>query len=73
MCVSSVRRATYERLVSLQNGSLSSVMEELLTADPMQPLLTPPHLRAMDRRLTHVLQHIQLCSDNATPGHVLQD
>lgn len=40
---------------------LSDVMRESLDADPLRPILTEPHLSALDRRLQKVLRAVQRC------------
>lgn len=61
-----VRRSTLLRLrlLSLPLYRLSDVMRASLAQDPlaaMAPLLTDPHLSALDRRLATVIQTIQDC------------
>ncbi|XP_070207560.1 glycosaminoglycan xylosylkinase-like [Littorina saxatilis] len=67
-----VRQTTYERLRVLEKGVLSSVMREVLKADPVSPVLTDPHLTAMDRRLAHVILEIQECARTQGPSHVFR-
>uniref|UniRef100_A0A3Q3Q778 FAM20 C-terminal domain-containing protein n=1 Tax=Monopterus albus TaxID=43700 RepID=A0A3Q3Q778_MONAL len=40
---------------------LSDVMRESLQGDPLRPVLTEPHLLALDRRLQKVLRMVQHC------------
>uniref|UniRef100_A0A3B3R7Y3 Family with sequence similarity 20 member C, like n=1 Tax=Paramormyrops kingsleyae TaxID=1676925 RepID=A0A3B3R7Y3_9TELE len=61
-----IRRSTFLRLrlLSLPQFRLSDVMRESLTLDPlasMAPLLSEPHLIALDRRLSTVLQVVKQC------------
>ncbi|XP_037773136.1 glycosaminoglycan xylosylkinase-like isoform X2 [Penaeus monodon] len=56
-----MRRTTYKKLVFLSGGGLSQAMQELLAFDPVAPVLTPAHLRAMDRRVLHVLAAMEAC------------
>ncbi|XP_070779358.1 extracellular serine/threonine protein kinase FAM20C-like [Enoplosus armatus] len=52
------------RLLSLPGFRLSDVMRESLVQDPLAgvaPLLSEPHLSALDRRLATVLQVVQTC------------
>ncbi|ROL40724.1 Extracellular serine/threonine protein kinase FAM20C [Anabarilius grahami] len=61
-----VRRSTLLRLrlLSLPPYRLSDVMRASLSQDPLAavaPLLTEPHLSALDRRLATVIQTIQDC------------
>ncbi|XP_041813394.1 extracellular serine/threonine protein kinase FAM20C-like [Chelmon rostratus] len=61
-----IRRSTLLRLrlLSLPGFRLSDVMRESLGQDPLAgvaPLLSEPHLSALDRRLATVLQVVQTC------------
>lgn len=49
------------QLLSKHNYRLSDVMRESLQGDPLQPVLTEPHLLALDRRLQKVLRVVQRC------------
>uniref|UniRef100_A0A7N8XYJ1 Family with sequence similarity 20 member C, like n=1 Tax=Mastacembelus armatus TaxID=205130 RepID=A0A7N8XYJ1_9TELE len=67
-CLSVIRRSTLLRLrlLSLPSFRLSDVMRESLAQDPLAgvaPLLSEPHLSALDRRLASVLQVVQACQD----------
>lgn len=55
------------RLLSSPNFRLSDVMRESLSQDPLTsiaPLLSEPHLAALDRRLATVLQAVQTCQQH---------
>ncbi|KAM3864455.1 extracellular serine/threonine protein kinase FAM20C-like [Diretmus argenteus] len=55
------------RLLSHPGLRLSDVMRESLAQDPLQgvaPLLSEPHLSALDRRLATVLQVVRTCQDH---------
>uniref|UniRef100_A0A6Q2XGY1 FAM20 C-terminal domain-containing protein n=1 Tax=Esox lucius TaxID=8010 RepID=A0A6Q2XGY1_ESOLU len=61
-----IRRSTLSRLrlLSLPQYRLSDVMRESLSHDPLfsvAPLLSEPHLLALDRRLNVVLQTVRDC------------
>lgn len=61
-----IRRSTLLRLRLLSSPQyrLSDVMRASLSQDPLAavaPLLTEPHLSALDRRLAAVLQTVQRC------------
>ncbi|GAB1597948.1 glycosaminoglycan xylosylkinase-like [Argonauta hians] len=56
-----IRQSTYDQLKMLKNGILSSVLEAVLTFDPIYPILHQPHLTAIDRRLYQVLSTIENC------------
>ncbi|XP_029294360.1 extracellular serine/threonine protein kinase FAM20C-like [Cottoperca gobio] len=66
-----IRRSTVLRLtlLSLPGFRLSDVMRESLFQDPLAgvaPLLSEPHLSALDRRLATVLQVVQTCQEHHT-------
>ncbi|KAM9426002.1 pseudokinase FAM20A [Pholidichthys leucotaenia] len=58
-----VKRSTLLRLQLLARSDyrLSDVMRESLKGDPLWPILTEPHLLALDRRLQKVLRVVQHC------------
>ncbi|KAK5873342.1 hypothetical protein PBY51_018390 [Eleginops maclovinus] len=63
-----IRRSTWLRLLllSLPRYRLSDVMRASLSHDPLHraaPLLTQPHLAAVDRRLQAVLQTVSRCQE----------
>ncbi|KAM4635408.1 extracellular serine/threonine protein kinase FAM20C-like [Polymixia lowei] len=64
-----IHRSTFLRLrlLSLPGFRLSDVMRESLAQDPLEgvaPLLSEPHLSALDRRLATVLQVVRACQDH---------
>ncbi|XP_047484909.1 glycosaminoglycan xylosylkinase-like [Penaeus chinensis] len=64
-----IRAATRARLVLLSGGGLSRALRELLGLDPLAPLLADAHLRALDRRLEHVLAALSACSETKGGWH----
>ncbi|GLD60517.1 nuclear body protein SP140-like protein isoform X1 [Lates japonicus] len=63
-----IRRSTLLclRLLSLPSFRLSDIMRESLAQDPLAgvaPLLSEPHLSALDRRLGTVLRVVQTCQE----------
>uniref|UniRef100_A0AAQ5YLU5 FAM20 C-terminal domain-containing protein n=1 Tax=Amphiprion ocellaris TaxID=80972 RepID=A0AAQ5YLU5_AMPOC len=48
-------------LLARSEFRLSDVMRESLEGDPLRPVLTEPHLLALDRRLQKVLRVVQRC------------
>ncbi|KAM9336518.1 pseudokinase FAM20A [Symphorus nematophorus] len=58
-----IKRSTLLRLQLLARAEyrLSDVMRESLEGDPLQPILTEPHLLALNRRLQKVLRVVQRC------------
>uniref|UniRef100_G3P0D0 FAM20 C-terminal domain-containing protein n=1 Tax=Gasterosteus aculeatus aculeatus TaxID=481459 RepID=G3P0D0_GASAC len=64
-----IRRTTLLRLriLSLPAFRLSDVMRESLLSDPLAavaPVLSEPHLSALDRRLAAVLQLVEVCEQH---------
>ena len=66
-----IRKSTWEKLLSLQNGRLGNVMRRVLSHDPLAPILTDLHLQAMDRRLVVVIATIQKCLSDRGAEYVL--
>ncbi|XP_059720424.1 pseudokinase FAM20A isoform X2 [Haemorhous mexicanus] len=60
-----IKRTTWLRLQLLAEPEyrLSEVMRESLLQDPLAPVLTEPHLLALDRRLQLILQAVGRCID----------
>ncbi|XP_030631194.1 pseudokinase FAM20A [Chanos chanos] len=58
-----IKRSTLLRLKLLAQPEyqLSDVMRESLDRDPLRPILTEPHLSALDRRLERVLRVVMKC------------
>lgn len=56
-----VRRSTWDRLKFLSASSLSEILEASLQRDPLAPILTRPHLEAIDRRLDKTMATIKQC------------
>lgn len=51
------------RLLADPEYRLSDVMRESLLQDPLAPVLTEPHLLALDRRLQLILKAVGKCID----------
>ncbi|XP_064089471.1 glycosaminoglycan xylosylkinase-like [Macrobrachium nipponense] len=64
-----LRQATYERLILLSGGGLSKALEEILSLDPISPVLTKPHLHALDRRILHILAALSMCRERKGGWH----
>ena len=62
---SRIKRTTLLRLQLLAEPEyqLSAVMRESLLQDPLAPVLTEPHLLALDRRLQLILKAVRKCID----------
>ncbi|NXU13761.1 FA20A Pseudokinase, partial [Pardalotus punctatus] len=60
-----IKRTTFLRLQLLAEPEyrLSDVMRESLLQDPLAPVLTEPHLLALDRRLQLILDAVGKCID----------
>ncbi|XP_062234668.1 pseudokinase FAM20A isoform X1 [Platichthys flesus] len=58
-----IKRSTLLRLQLLAQPEfrLSDVMRESLEGDPLRPVLTEPHLLALDRRLQTILRGVRRC------------
>ncbi|XP_060773521.1 glycosaminoglycan xylosylkinase [Neoarius graeffei] len=56
-----VRVSTWNRLNLLKGGALSSAMRQATAHDPAVPVLTEPHLAALDRRLSSIIANIRQC------------
>lgn len=68
-----IRRSTWLRLrlLSLPQYRLSDVMRASLSKDPLHsvaPLLSEPHLAALDRRLKTVLETVSRCLAKRSEG-----
>ncbi|KAB7500823.1 Glycosaminoglycan xylosylkinase [Armadillidium nasatum] len=56
-----IRQRTYDRLFLLKGGVLSRALDELLSTDPLYPILSVLHSMALDRRVTLILAAIEAC------------
>ena len=61
-----IRKSTYERLKKISKSSsseemLSGRLRKSLLSDPTSPVLTEPHLQAVDRRLKIAMNLIKNC------------
>uniref|UniRef100_A0A8C4SD85 Family with sequence similarity 20 member C, like n=1 Tax=Erpetoichthys calabaricus TaxID=27687 RepID=A0A8C4SD85_ERPCA len=70
-----IKRSTYHRLrlLSQEEYWLSDVLRESLSRDPLTPVLSEPHLLALDRRLKIILQMISGCMKAHSRGVVYDD
>ncbi|KAK7070211.1 Glycosaminoglycan xylosylkinase [Halocaridina rubra] len=64
-----LRQTTYERLILLSGGGLSQALREILAQDPIAPILTRPHLHALDRRMLHILAVLSMCREQRGGWH----
>uniref|UniRef100_A0A8C4JIT9 Extracellular serine/threonine protein kinase FAM20C-like n=1 Tax=Dromaius novaehollandiae TaxID=8790 RepID=A0A8C4JIT9_DRONO len=63
-----IKKSTYLRLrlLATEPYRLSDVVREALASDRLAPVLTEPHLRALDRRLGKVLAAVGECLAKAS-------
>ncbi|KAK3086999.1 hypothetical protein FSP39_000178 [Pinctada imbricata] len=65
-----IRYNTWEKLLIMQEGVLSQVLRSVLKQDPISPVISEPHLQALDRRLKTILEQVQACLQK-NPKNVL--
>lgn len=58
-----IRKRTWNRLKFLQDGVLSTVLEEILKNDPIAPVLHYAYYFIIDRRLKKIIEQVQQCID----------
>lgn len=58
-----IRVSTWNRLNYLKNGVLKSALKSAMAHDPISPVLSSPHLDAVDQRLLSVLATVKQCTD----------
>lgn len=63
-----IRYSTFLKLVKLYIGpdKLSDIMKNSLTNDAISPILTEPHLYALDRRVIKILKELYICLKNGS-------
>lgn len=67
----SIRVSTWNRLNYLKNGALKSALKTAMSHDPISPVLSDPHLDALDQRLLSILATVKQCTDQFGPDVVL--
>lgn len=67
-----LRNSTYRQLQKAAQFKLSRIAKFLLSDDLLWPLLTEPHLEALDRRLVMVLGAVDICFDTFNKNDVLK-
>uniref|UniRef100_A0A8I3ZYP3 FAM20A golgi associated secretory pathway pseudokinase n=1 Tax=Callithrix jacchus TaxID=9483 RepID=A0A8I3ZYP3_CALJA len=60
-CMIKKKTLLHLQLLAHANYRLSDVMRESLLEDPLSPVLTEPHLLALDRRLQTILRTVEGC------------
>ncbi|XP_044297078.1 extracellular serine/threonine protein kinase FAM20C-like [Varanus komodoensis] len=70
-----IKKSTYLRLQLLAKEPyrLSDVMRESLATDHLSPILSEPHLKALDRRLQKVLAMVNHCMEKEGNEEVLKN
>ena len=68
-----VRYSTYLKLNSLYKQQFSKLLDESLKSDPLYPILTVHHLKAIDRRMVIVLNEIFKCTQRFNIPQVIVD
>lgn len=48
-------------------------MQESLANDPLAPVLPEPHLKALDRRVAHILAAVRSCDQTNGPQLIFYD
>ncbi|VFV28960.1 glycosaminoglycan xylosylkinase-like [Lynx pardinus] len=66
-----IRVSTWNRLNYLKNGVLKSALKSAMAHDPISPVLSEPHLDAVDQRLLSVLATVKQCTDQFGADAVL--
>ncbi|XP_011661064.2 glycosaminoglycan xylosylkinase [Strongylocentrotus purpuratus] len=68
-----LRRSTWNTLQQFKDGRLSQVMGQVLSHDPIAPVLTIWHLEALDRRLNDIIDTMHNCFTKHGEDVVLMD
>jgi hypothetical protein len=67
------RYSTFRRLKYLYKIGFSKLLDESLKIDPLYPILTDDHLKAVDRRLEKILLEVYKCTEKFLPTQVIVD
>lgn len=68
-----LRNSTWEKLRHLKTQGLSQLLDKSLKRDPLYPVLTQPHLSAIDRRLDVFISEVLKCIQQYGRSNVLFD
>ncbi|XP_050391453.1 extracellular serine/threonine protein CG31145 [Patella vulgata] len=70
-----IRYSTFIKLVKLYRGpqTLSDVFESFASQETIAPILTKPHLTAMNRRVAIILQVVDKCLEDNSVDEVIVD
>ncbi|CAD6993069.1 unnamed protein product [Ceratitis capitata] len=68
-----IRTSTLKKILDFHNGAkpLSEIMRESMSVDPIRPILWEPHLKALDRRITIILNGVRDCVKKNPPEEAL--
>uniref|UniRef100_A0A8C0W3A3 FAM20 C-terminal domain-containing protein n=1 Tax=Castor canadensis TaxID=51338 RepID=A0A8C0W3A3_CASCN len=72
-CMIKKKTLLHLQLLAQADYRLSDVMRESLLEDQLTPVLTEPHLLALDRRLQIILQTVKGCIDTHGEHSVITD
>lgn len=75
LCLVRIKKKTllHLRLLAQADYRLSDVMRESLLEDQLSPVLTEPHLLALDRRLQIILKTVEDCIEAHGERRVIAD
>lgn len=68
-----IRQSTFDRLVFLQNGLLTKLLQNAMKNEPISPVLDQSHFLAIERRMPIILQTIQNCVDKLGKENVIME
>ena len=68
-----LRFSTYERLKYLYKNKFSSLLDKSLRDDPIYPILSDAHLKAIDRRVIIIFNELIHCTKQFKPFEVIVD
>lgn len=67
------RYSTYKQLKHLYENKFSKIFDESMQSDPLYPLLTGDHLKAIDRRVVIIFNELNRCIDKYSVESVVID
>lgn len=75
LCLTRIKKKTllHLQLLAQADYRLSDVMRESLLEDQLVPVLTEPHLLALDRRLQIILKTVEDCIETHGEQRVVAD
>ncbi|XP_077987000.1 glycosaminoglycan xylosylkinase-like [Glandiceps talaboti] len=66
-----IRSSTWQKLQTLKSGTLSSLLRQALSHDPVSPVLSELHYESLDRRLRAILTEVDKCFKSKGHNQVL--